>query len=79
MLIDNKQINFNEFHEIRDWLIKNGYKGNKLNWKLMRRLSYTIKEYFNKNLLEHLTWQELNEFHAKSPLHFLVLEILKTR
>lgn len=45
----------------------------------MRRLSYTIKEYFNKNLLEHLTWQELNEFHAKSPLHFLVLEILKTR
>lgn len=79
MPTDIKQINFSEFHEIKDWLIKNGYKGNKLNWKLMRGLAYVIKEYFNKDFLDHLTWQELDEFHAKSPIHFLVLEISKTR
>lgn len=74
MSSDREHVNFEEFHEIRDWLKRNGYKGNKLNWKLMQGLASIIKSYFDKDSSQHLTWKELDEYHKDFPSHFEGLE-----
>ncbi|MCO6537814.1 hypothetical protein GYW75_02155 [Gilliamella sp. ESL0232] len=77
MSTDNTQVNFSEFYEIRDWLVRNGYSGTKKNWKHMLTLAPSIKKYFNKGSSAHLTWQELDEYHAKFLLEFIDLEFFE--
>ena len=77
MLSDHKQINFNQYYEIRDWLIKNKYSGSRSNRRYLRDvLAPIIKWHFNKTSAQHLTWEELDEYHEKFPSLFEDLEKL---
>ncbi|OCG04274.1 hypothetical protein A9G15_04020 [Gilliamella apis] len=75
MASDHKQINFNQYYEIRDWLIKNNYSGSESNQKYLRdNLAPKIKKYFKKDSSQHLTWGELDEYHKDFPSDFEDLE-----
>lgn len=75
MSSDHEHVNFEEFHEIRDWLERNDYKGTKSNWDFMRyELASIIKSYFDKDSSQHLTWEELDEYHKDFPSDFEDLE-----
>lgn len=71
MSSDHKHVNFSEFYEIRDWLIRNKYSGSELNQKYLEdNLAPKIKKHFNKDSSQHLTWDELDEYHKNFPSHF---------
>ena len=75
MASDHEEVNFSEFYEIRDWLKRNNYRGTESNWKHMQdELAPLIKEHFNKESSDHLTWDELDEYHKNFPSHFVDLE-----
>ena len=80
MLSDHKQINFNQYYEIRDWLIKNNYSGSGSNHRYLRDvLAPLIKGHFDKTSAQHLTWKELDEYHKTFPSHFEYLEKLDNK
>ena len=75
MISDHEHVNFDEYYEIRDWLIKNKYSGSKSNQKYLKNnLASKIKKHFNKDSSQHLTWEELDEYHKDFPSHFEGLE-----
>ena len=80
MSSDHKYVNFDEYYEIRDWLIKNKYSGSGSNRRYLRVvLAPIIKWHFNKTSAQHLTWEELDEYHETFPSEFENLEKLDNK
>lgn len=74
MASDNEYVNFEEYYEIRDWLLRKSYSGSNPNQERLKKISSKIKQLFNKTSSEHLTWGELDFFHNEFPSFFVDFE-----